>query len=162
MHLKIKTKDLALTTIFAALYAALVIIFLPTSFLPQQFRVAGILRPGIARKWILALGYGIGVAVGNVFGQFVGPWDLVFMPIMSIVAGLTGYLVAKPFKNNYFIAGAVIATITSLSLSFMFSQLGFGSMIVTWPLLFIGEQAVCLIGSFIFKLIETRFRWWQA
>jgi uncharacterized membrane protein len=160
--LKIKTKDLALTTMFAALYAVLVIAFLPTSFLPTQFRVAGVLRPGIAKKWVLVLGYGIGVVVANVFGQFVGPWDLVFMPVMSVVAGLAGYFVAKAFNNNYFIAGAVIATITSLSLSFMFSQLGFGSMIVTWPLLFIGEQAVNLIGSFVFKLIETRFKWWQA
>lgn len=159
MHLKIQTKDLALTTIFAALYAALVIIFLPTSFLPQQFRVAGMLRPGIAKKWILAFGYGIGVIVGNVFGQFVGPWDLIFMPVMSVVAGLVGYYVAKWFHNNYFVAGVVIATITSVSLSFMFSQFG-TPMITSLPLLFIAEQIVNIIGAFIFRLIDTRFKWW--
>ena len=159
IKLKIKTRDLALTTIYAALYAALVYAFLPISFLPQQFRIAGILRPAIARKWILAVGYAIGVAVANIFSQFVGPWDLIFMPVMSFLAGIAGHLIAKQFKHNYFIAGAVIATIISVSLSFMFSQFG-SPMLVTLPYLFIAEQIVCLIGAFLFRLIETRFKWW--
>ena len=154
-----KTKDIALVAIFAALYAALVIVFLPISFLPQQFRIAGILRPGIARKRILAVGYAIGVAVANVFGQFFGPWDLIFMPVMSFVAGIAGYLIAKRFNHNYFVAGAVIATIIPVSLSFMFSQFG-SPMLVTLPYLLIAEQIVCLIGASVFRLIETRYKWW--
>jgi uncharacterized membrane protein len=156
-----KTKDIALVAIFAALYAALVYVFAPISFYALQFRVAGVLRPGIAKKWILAVGYGIGVVIGNIFSPF-GVYDLLFMPLISLLAGLAGYLVAKPFKQNYFVAGAVIATIIPISLSWMLSQLFGTPMMATLPYLLIAEQTICLIGASMFKLIETRFKWWQT
>ena len=71
--MEVKTRDLALVTVFASLYAALVYLFAPISFYALQFRVAGVLRPSIARKWILAFGYAIGVVVGNIFSPFTGP-----------------------------------------------------------------------------------------
>ena len=160
IKLKIKTRDLALTTIYAALYAALVYVTLPFAFNVAQFRIAGVLRPGIARKWILAFGYAIGVLAANVFSPFAGPWDLIFMPAMSFLAGMAGYLVAKRFNNNYFVAGFVIATIISVSLSYMFSQLGIAPMLIALPYLFVVEQMLCLIGAVAFKLIDARFKWW--
>jgi uncharacterized membrane protein len=162
--LKIKTQNLALITIYAALYAALVFAFAPISYGPLQFRVAGTLRPGIAKKWILAFGYAIGVVVGNIFTPFPLYYELVFMPAMSLIAGLASYVVTKPFKNNYFIAGAVTATIISVSVSWMLSQplVLNVPMVITLPYLFIAEQIVCLIGATAFRLIETRFKWWQT
>jgi len=156
----VKSKDLSLVAVFASLYAVLVYIFAPISFFALQFRVAGILRPGIARRWVLSIGYAIGVVVGNIFSPFAGPYELVFMPVMSFLAGILGYLVAKPFKNDYFIAGAVIATVIPLSISWMLSQLFNLSMLATLPYLLISEQIVCFIGASMFKLIETRFKWW--
>jgi uncharacterized membrane protein len=155
-----RSRDLSLIAVFAALYAVLVYLFSPISFYAFQFRVAGILRPSIARKWVLAVGYGIGVVVGNIFSPFVGPFELVFMPIMSFVAGIVGYIAAKPFRNNYFVAGAVVATIVPVSVSWMLNQLFNLPMIATFPYLFISEQIVCLLGASMFKLIETRFKWW--
>ncbi len=160
MKLKINVKDLALVSIFAALYATLVYAFAGFSFLPSQFRIAGALRPGIARKWVLAFGYGLGAVVGNVFTPYTGPWDMVFMPIMSVVSGLAGYLIAKLFGRSYFVAGVVIATIIPVSLSFMFSQFG-SPMVATLPLLIVGEQIVCLLGALVFKAIDVRFHWWR-
>jgi len=158
--LKVSSRDLSLVAVFAALYAVLVYLFSPISFYALQFRIAGILRPGIARKWILSIGYAIGVAIGNFFSPFTGPYELVFMPIMSLLAGLLGYLVARPLKNNYFVAGAVIAAIISSSVSWMLNQLFNLPLFATLPYLFISEQTVCLIGAIVFGLIETRFKWW--
>ena len=158
--MKVSSRDLSLVAVFAALYAVLVYLFSPISFYALQFRIAGILRPGIARKWILAVGYGVGVVVGNLFSPFTGPYELVFMPLMSFLAGSLGYLVARPVKNNYFVAGAVIAAIISISVSWMLSQLFNLPLFATLPYLFISEQAVCLIGAIVFKLIEARFKWW--
>jgi uncharacterized membrane protein len=157
---KIQTKDLALTAIYAALYTALVYVTIPFSFGVAQFRIAGALRPAVAKKWFLAIGYGLGVLVANFFSPFAGPWDLVFMPIMSLLAGLAGYLVAKPFKNNFFISGAITAAIIAVSLSYMFEQFGMGPMFVMLPYLFVVEQAVCLIGASIFTLINRRYPKW--
>ena len=158
--MNVNTKDLALTIIYAALYAALVVAFAPISFMALQFRVAGVIRPAISKKWILAIGYGLGAVVGNLFSPFVGPWDLIFMPIMSVAAGLLGYVVSKKFGNNYFLCGIIIATIIPLSVAFMLMQFG-TPFIASFPYLLIAEQIVCLIGSVIFKLIETRYKWWE-
>ena len=158
--MKVSSRDLSLVAVFAALYAVLVYLFSPISFYALQFRIAGILRPGIARKWILAVGYAIGVVIGNFFSPFTGPFELVFMPLMSFLAGSFGYLVARPLRNNYFVAGAVIAAIISISVSWMLNQLFNLPFFATLPYLFISEQAVCLIGAIVFKLIETRFKWW--
>jgi uncharacterized membrane protein len=40
MHLKIRTKDIALIAIYAALYAALVVVLGPFSYGPIQIRIA--------------------------------------------------------------------------------------------------------------------------
>jgi uncharacterized membrane protein len=159
-QLKIATKDLSLIVVFASLYAVLVYVFAPISFYVLQFRVAGIIRPAIAKKWVLAIGYAIGVVVGNLFSPFVGIYELLFMPIMSFIAGILGYILATKFNNNYFITGIVIATIIPISVSWMLNQLFTIPLLATLPYLFISEQIVCFIGSTIFKAIEKRYTWW--
>jgi uncharacterized membrane protein len=161
LELKIETKDIALVSIFASLYAVLVYVFAPVSFYTLQFRVAGVLRPAIAKKWVLSIGYAIGVIVGNLFSPFSGPYELVFMPLVSLVAGIVGFIVAKRFKENYFIEGAIIAVIVPISVSWMLNQLFGLPLVATFPYLLISEQIVCLIGAFIFKLIDLRFKWWE-
>lgn len=158
--MKITSKDLSLIAIFASLYAVLVYLLAPLSFYVLQFRVAGIIRPAIAKKWVLAIGYTIGVVVGNLFSPFVGIYELLFMPIMSFIAGILGYILATKFNNNYFVTGIVIATIIPLSVSWMLNQVLSIPLLATLPYLFISEQIVCFLGSTIFKAIEKRYVWW--
>jgi len=158
--LKITSKDLSLIAIFASLYAVLVYLLAPISFYVLQFRVAGIIRPAIAKKWVLAIGYTIGVVVGNLFSPFVGIYELLFMPIMSFIAGILGYILATKFNNNYLVTGIVIATIIPLSVSWMLNQVLSIPLLATLPYLFISEQIVCFLGSTIFKAIEKRYVWW--
>jgi uncharacterized membrane protein len=159
--LEVETRDLSFVAVFAALYAALVYIFAPISFFELQFRVAGVLRPGIAKKWTLAVGYAVGVVIGNLFSPFAGVYELLFMPVMSLAAGIMGHALARKFKNDYFVCGIVVATIISLSVSWMLLQLFSTPMLVSLPYLFISEQIVCLIGSVAFKALEKRMKWWQ-
>jgi uncharacterized membrane protein len=159
-QLKITSKDLSLIAIFASLYAVLVYLLAPLSFYVLQFRVAGIIRPAIAKKWVLAIGYTIGVVVGNLFSPFVGIYELLFMPIMSFIAGIIGYILATKFNNNYFVTGIVIATIIPLSVSWMLNQVLSIPLLATLPYLFISEQIVCFLGSTIFKAIDKRYVWW--
>lgn len=160
--MEFETRDLTIVAIYAALYAALVYVFAPISFYELQFRVAGVLRPGIAKKWILAMGYAIGVVIANLFSPFVGVYELVFMPVMSFVAGILGYALATKFNKNYFVTGIVIGTIIPFSVSWMLFQLFELPMIATFPYLFVSEQIVCFIGSLVFKAIETRIEWWES
>jgi uncharacterized membrane protein len=157
-----RTRDLALVATFASLYAVLVFAFAPISFGPLQFRLAGALRPGIARRRVLAVGYALGVAVGNLFTPFPLYYEVLFMPLMSLFAGLAGFEVAKLLKRRYLTAGAVTAAIISLSVSWMLSQPLVLSlpMILTFPPLFVAEQIVCVLGAAVFKLVDKRFKWW--
>lgn len=159
--MRIKTKDVALASIFASLYAVLVYFFAPLSFYALQFRVAGVLRPAIAKKWILSIGYAIGVVVGNLFSPFSGPYELVIMPFVSLVAGVAGFVVAQRFNGNYFITGAVVAVMVPMGVSWMLNQLFATPMLATFPFLLVSEQVICLVGASIFKLIEIRFKWWK-
>ena len=158
--MQVDSRELSLIALFAALYAALVFVFAPVSFYALQFRVAGVIRPAIARKWKLSIGYALGAAIGNLFSPFPGPFELIFMPAMSFVAGLLGYLAALKVSHNYFVAGFVTATVIALSVSWMLNQLFNLPIPATIGYLLISEQAVCFLGATVFKLMERRFKWW--
>jgi len=159
--MKIRSRDLSLIVIFASLYAVLVWAFAPISFYALQFRVAGVLRPGIAKKWVLALGYAVGVVVGNLLSPFTGLYELLFMPFMSLLAGLLGYTAGRLFGRSYFVAGLVIATVIPLSVSWMLLQLFNLPVIATLPSIFVSEQIICLVGVVLFRAVEARYRWWE-
>jgi uncharacterized membrane protein len=158
---RLDTRKITLIAIYAALYAALVAVFSPVSFYALQLRVAGVVRPGIAKMRLLAVGYALGVVVGNLFSPFAGIYELLFMPFMSLVAGLLGYEAARMFKGNYFVCGAVIAVIIPLSVAWMLSQLFGLPLLATLPGLLVSEQVVNLVGAGIFRLVEKRVRWWE-
>ncbi len=159
--MEINTKDVTLTAIFAALYATLGVVFAPISFLALQFRVAGVIRPAVAKKPILAIGYCTGVVITNLFSPFAGFLELVFMPMMSLVAGLAGYYAAKFFGKSYVVAGAVIAVIIPISVSWMLNQLFELPFLVTLPGLLVSEQVVNALGSIVFRAVDSRYRWYE-
>ncbi|MBD3170849.1 hypothetical protein GF326_00095 [Candidatus Bathyarchaeota archaeon] len=157
----LKTKDLSLIAVYAALYAVLVIVFQPISFSALQFRVAGTLRPAIAKKKTLAVGYALGTIVANIFSPFTGPYELLFMPVMSLIAGVAGHAISKRFNYNYYLCGITIATIIPLSVSWMLYQLFNLPIVSTLPGLLISEQIINILGATMFKMIEPRYRWWE-
>jgi uncharacterized membrane protein len=83
---RLKTADLSLTVIFAALYSVLVIVLAPISFGPVQLRVADCLIPLAALfGWPVVAGVTIGGFLGNAY-YWLGPQDLILGPIANLVA----------------------------------------------------------------------------
>lgn len=156
-----KSKDIALIAIYAALYAAMVVVLAPVSFYAIQFRIAGVLRPGIAKKRDLSIGYALGTIVANIFSPFAGLYELLFMPVMSLLSGLLGFEVAKRTGRSYYVCGIVIAIIIPLSVAWMLNQLFNLPIIATLPGLLASEQIINLIGSTIFNLVEPKYKWWE-
>lgn len=153
------TRELSLVAVYAALYASLVIVFSPISFGFLQFRLAGVLRPGIARMRMLAVGYALGVVVGNLMSPFAGIYELLFMPSASLAAGLIGYEVAKRFGGSYWTCGLVIALIIPVCVSWMLLQL-FGLPVgLTLPGLLASELVINVLGAGIFTVLERRMKW---
>ena len=158
--MKYSTRELSTVAIFAALYAALVVAFSPISFGPLQLRVAGVIRPGIARMRILAAAYALGVVVGNVVSPYAGVYELLFMPVASLAAGLIGYEAAKRLGGGYWICGAIVGTIIPVCVAWMLEQLFSLPIAASLPGLFVSEQLINIVGSMVFTALDRRFRWW--
>jgi uncharacterized membrane protein len=156
-----KNKDLALIALYAALYAAMVVVFTPISFSALQFRIAGVLRPGIAKKRELSAGYALGTVVANFFSPFAGIYEIAFMPLMSLLSGIIGFEIAKHNNQNYYVCGLVIAIIIPISVAWMLYQLFNISILVSLPGLVLSEQIVNFIGATVFREIEKRYEWWE-
>lgn len=86
------SKDIALTAVFSALYATLVIAFAPISYGPLQLRIADAVIPlSMIFGWPAIIGVTIGCFVGNFYGQ-LGALDYILGPAANLVAATIVYL----------------------------------------------------------------------
>jgi hypothetical protein len=97
--MRFDSKDLALTVVFAALYAALVIVQGQTAAATIQLRIADCLIPLCALfGWPAIVGVTAGALAGNMFTSLPmsnGVYDIAFGPLANLVAGLTVYMLRK-------------------------------------------------------------------
>lgn len=89
------SKGLALSALFAALYAVGVVALAPISFLIFQVRIADALLPvTMLFGWPAILGVTLGCAVANAFGG-LGIIDVVFGSVANLVACVLGGWVGR-------------------------------------------------------------------
>jgi len=156
MHPKIRTKDIALIAIYAALYAALVVVLGPFSYGPIQIRVADSLLAVVPLLGLAGvLGHTLGVFVGNIF-SIAGPIDLL-NTIPSFAMSFFVYYVYKRNKNDYTVIGACItySAVLGTTVGWMLSYLYGLPLLPTIAYVAIGNAiASVLIGWPIFKLLK--------
>ena len=156
MHLKIKTKDIALIAIYAALYAALVVVLGPFSYGPIQIRIADSLLAVVPLLGLAGvLGHTLGVFVGNIFST-AGPIDLL-NTIPSFAMSFVVYYVYKRTKNDYTVIGTCIAysAVLGTTVGWMLSYLYRLPLLPTIAYVAIGNAiASVLIGWPIFKALK--------
>jgi uncharacterized membrane protein len=156
MNLKIRTQDLAVIAIYAALYAALVVVLGGISYGPVQVRIADSLvaavpLPGIAG----VLGHTLGVFIGNIFSS-AGPIDLL-NTIPSFAMSFVVYYVYKRTQNDYTVIGTCIAysAVLGTTVGWMLSYLYGLPLFLTIAYVAIGNViATVLIGWPIFKILN--------
>lgn len=93
-------KTLALTAIFASLYASLVIVLAPISYGPIQLRIADCLLPlTMIFGWPAVFGVTLGCLVGNAyFIQITGVYDVALGPLANFIASSLLFILRKrPF-----------------------------------------------------------------
>lgn len=104
------TKEVSLTAVIAALYAAIVIILAPISFGPIQLRVADALIPLAALLGLPAVyGVALGALVANTY-WFMSPIDVVLGTLANLVAGYVMY----KYKDNLISASLASSVIVGL------------------------------------------------
>ena len=156
MHLKISTKDIALIAIYAALYAALVVVLGPFSYGPIQIRIADSLLAVVPLLGLAGvLGHTLGVFVGNIFST-AGPIDLL-NTVPSFAMSFVVYYVYKRTKNDYTVIGACItySAVLGTTVGWMLSYLYGLPLLPTIAYVAIGNSiASVIIGWPIFKLLK--------
>ena len=149
-------RDLTLASVFAALYAVLVVAFAGNSFLPVQLRVADVLMPlVILFGWPVALGLGIGALVGNFAGETLLGFqfssiavDMIFGGITNLLAGIVAWQIGRRGwtrlgRNKvWFLATSAETVIISLVVgSYLYIILGIPAEITFYGFTFSGLLA---------------------
>ncbi|ABL79192.1 QueT transporter family protein [Thermofilum pendens] len=148
-------KSLSVAAVLGALYAALVIVLQPISFLAFQVRLADALLP---LSMVLGVPAAVGVSVGCFFGNLVAaPWgslalglfDAVFGSLANFAASYLAYIVAYNKGRRAKLAGAVLeAVVVSGIVGFYLKYLLLWAMGVDMPLeaVFLGVLAGSVVS----------------
>ena len=156
MNSKIPTKDLAIIAIYAALYAALVVVLGAFSYGPIQIRVADSMVAAVPLLGIPGvLGHTLGVFIGNMFSS-AGLIDLL-NTIPSFAMSFVVYYIYKRTQNDYTVIvtciaySAVIGTTVGWMLSYLYNL----PLLPTIAYVVIGNIiASVLIGWPLFKALK--------
>ncbi len=151
-----KTKTLALISVYAALYAALVLFLPGLSYGPLQVRVADSLVAAVPLLGIAGvMGHTLGVFIANLFSP-AGLIDLL-NTIPSFVMAFAVYYIYKKTNNDYTVIGtciaysAVLGTTVGWMLSFLYGY----PLLETIVYIALGNiVASVLIGWPLFKLLK--------
>jgi uncharacterized membrane protein len=113
----LNAKDLALTTVFAALYAALVIALAGISFQLVQVRVADALVPlSIVFGWPAVIGVTLGCVISNVVSPLPSVLvDITFGAIANFFASLVAWRIGTWKRRDSFRIGVSFILVTVLA-----------------------------------------------
>jgi len=164
--LKIQSKGLALITIYAALYAALVVVLGGFSYGPIQVRIADVMLAAVPLFGLPGvLGHTLGVFIANLFSP-VGLLD-VLNTIPSFVMSFVVYYAYKRTKNDFAVIGTCIAysVVLGVTVGLMLSYVYSLPLFLTIVYVAIGNGiSSVLIGWPLFKILKRNsfFRKWFA
>jgi len=145
-----KARDVSLTAVFGALYASLVVLFLPISFFEIQVRVADALIPlSIVFGWPVILGVTLGNIIANFFGG-LGVIDIIGGTLANFTASYLAYKTRNtviPAITIALIVGSYLSLLFDLPLWMMVLSVLVGSLI-----------SVTLLGTMLIKAIRSVYK----
>ncbi len=119
-RIQLTTTQVVRVAVIAALYAVFTVGIAPLSYGPVQFRVAEALKVFVLFDPLYAVGIGIGTFFGNLASPFVGPWELIFMPLTDMAGGLLCWWLYRLMGKRFpLVALGVYALATALSVGLM-------------------------------------------
>jgi uncharacterized membrane protein len=98
---RLTTRRVVYIAAVAALYAVLTVGIAPLSYGPLQFRVSEVLKVMVLFDPWLVLGIGFGTLLANSISPFVGPWELVWMPLTDMLGGLLAWAIYRLLRRRW-------------------------------------------------------------
>jgi hypothetical protein len=157
-RLSFGTRQLTEVIVFAALYAVLTWIFAPVSFLVLQFRVSEALKSIVVTRKHLILAFAVGNAIGNLASPFVGPWELIWMPLVNLVGGYAAWRVGRTVSASraYGLGGLTYALIVALGVTTMLITMFGLNPLATYLYLAVPELTLIVGFSPAMRRIDAR------
>jgi uncharacterized membrane protein len=151
------TKNVVRISIIAALYTVLTVALAPLSYGPLQFRIAEFLKVFVLYNPWLSIGIGIGTFFANLSSPYVGPLELIWMPLTDIAGGILAWIIFRALNNRHpVIPMTVYAITTALAVGVMLYFLGVGGTILVALAIFVSEIIIFIGGIPIVTYIS---RW---
>lgn len=156
-----KTKNsiqIALTTVFAALYAVGVVFLAPISFQVFQVRIADALLPlAMLFGWPAILGLALGAFVANVFGG-LGPVDMIGGALANFFATLVAWRIVNEKGKRWTLVGVgVEILVVTLVVGTYLSYLLVIPLYLSWLGILLGSLiAIGLLGSILVFALSRR------
>jgi uncharacterized membrane protein len=166
INLKIQSKDITLIGLYAALYAALVVVLGGFSYGPIQVRIADSLLAVVPLLGLPGvLGHTLGVFIANMFST-VGLIDLL-NTIPSFAMSFVVYYVYKRTQNDYTVIGTCIvySVVLGVTVGWMLSYVYSLPLLLTMAYVAAGNTiASVLIGWPLFKVLKKTgvFQKWRT
>ena len=159
--MKLTTTQVVRTAVIAALYAVFTVSIAPLSYGPIQFRVAEAFKVFVLFDPLYALGIGIGTFFGNLASPFVGPWELIFMPLTDMAGGVLIYFLNRWTGSRFpLVALTIYAITTSLSVGLMLTVLGAGGFWILTGSVAVSEIIILIAGyplmRWMIRLLKIR------
>ncbi len=145
------SRMVARAALVAALYAALTLAVAPLSYGPIQFRISEALKAlALVQPWLIP-GIMAGTFVANLFSPYVGPWELIWMPLTDGLGGLLAWWVCR----HWWPAGlASYAFTTAAAVGLMLHLVAGLPLWVTIGSVLVGEIVVIPLGWPIARALE--------
>ena len=161
MSSRFTTTQVVRVAIIAALYAVFTIGVAPLSYGPVQFRVAEAFKVFVLFDPVYALGIGIGTFFGNLASPFVGPWELIFMPLTDMAGGLLAWGLFHLLRRRWPLIPLVLYAITTaLSVGLMLTVLGTGGFWLLAGSVAVSELIILIAGypliAWMLRLLRMR------
>ncbi len=157
--MQLSTRKIVHAALVGALYAVFTIGIAPFSYGPIQFRVAEIFKVMVLFDPVYAFGIGIGTFFGNLASPFVGPWELIFMPLSDMLGGVATYYFYKILRKRYPLLPLVFyALTTSASVGLMLTALDVGGFWVLAGSVAVSEIVILAAGYPIIQSIVRTLR----
>lgn len=144
----------------AALYTTLTVAIAPLSYGPVQFRVSEALKTLVLFDPWLSLGIGLGTFAANMISPFVGPWELVWMPLTDMAGGVLAWALYRSLGERWpAVPMTLYALTTGLAVGLMLWAFGLGAFWFLSGIVALSELTVLLGGL---PLINQVWQWTQT
>ena len=141
--------------VIAAAYAALTIYLAPVAYGPYQLRFSEILKPLVIWEPHLIPAFVVGNFLGNLTSPFVGPWELVWMPLANLVGGWAAWRLGRV---NAYLGATAYAVIIAAAVTVMLSYILHASPRALFPPLVVSEISLIVLGVPVMQPVHAALR----